>query len=217
VFTGFPAEAFAFYAGLEADNSRTYWHANKATYEQAVKGPMLALVAEFPEHGSFHLFRPNRDVRFSANKEPYKTAQGAVAGDGGKGMYVEVSADGMMAASGYYMMATDQLARFRVAIDAETSGNELAALVDGLRRQRFEVGSRDALKSAPRGYSVDHPRIELLRLKGMIAWRTWPPAKWQQTKAVVGKVRDVWQAADPLNAWLDRHVGPSESPPDRRR
>jgi uncharacterized protein (DUF2461 family) len=78
-FGGFPAEAFDFFEGLEADNSRTYWQANKALYDSCVKGPMEALLAEVAgEFGPGRIFRPHRDVRFSADKSPYKTNIGAV-------------------------------------------------------------------------------------------------------------------------------------------
>lgn len=212
VFRGFPDEAFEFYEGLEADNSRVYWQDHKAVYESAVKAPLLALTAEFPEYGDFHVFRPNRDVRFSANKLPYKTAQGAVAGDGAAGTYVQISTAGLMAARGYYMMVPDQLARFRAAVADDRSGPEVVAIVERLREAGYDVGARDAVKSAPRGYSVDHPRIELIRGKGLMMSRTWPRAAWQCTKAVVGRVRTVWTDADPLVAWLDRHVGHSTEP-----
>ncbi len=48
-FTGFPSAAFEFYDGLEGDNSRAYWQANKSTFESAVRGPMAALLAGLPE------------------------------------------------------------------------------------------------------------------------------------------------------------------------
>ena len=71
-----------------------------------------------------------------------------------------------------------------------------------------------SLKTAPRGYPRDHPRIELLRLKGLVGTRHWDPARWMQTKAVVKRVRDTWDEAAPMNAWLDAHVGPSTLAPD---
>jgi len=63
-FTGFPPAALHFYEGLLADNSRTYGLANKNVYEQAVRGPLLALLDELADYGPFHVFRPNRVVRF---------------------------------------------------------------------------------------------------------------------------------------------------------
>ena len=77
-FRGWPAEAITFYEGLEADNSKTYWTANKDVYESAVVAPFRALSDEVAEmFGLLRLFRPYRDVRFSKDKSPYKTGQGA--------------------------------------------------------------------------------------------------------------------------------------------
>src|SRR5256884_9626511 len=84
VFRGWPAEAIEFYEGLEADNSKTYWQENKAVYEELVRGPMDALLAELaPEYGEGRIFRPYRDVRFSKDKSPYKTAIAATLANGG--------------------------------------------------------------------------------------------------------------------------------------
>ena len=106
-FTGFPDEAIRFYEGLIADNNRTYWQANKAVYEHAVKAPMTALLDELADYGPFHVFRPNKDVRFSKDKTPYKDHIGAYGeSEGGAGFYVQFSATGMIAGSGYYHMAS---------------------------------------------------------------------------------------------------------------
>src|SRR3712207_3723652 len=91
-FAGFPDEALSFYEGLEADNSRAYWADNAEVYDRAVRRPMLALIAAAePEFGRMKFFRPQRDLRFSADKSPYKTHAGAVTGgeDGSGSHYVQ--------------------------------------------------------------------------------------------------------------------------------
>ena len=214
-FSGFPAEAVAFYDGLAADNSRTYWLAHKQVYEQSVRAPMDALLAELAPFGPFHVFRPNRDVRFAKDKTPYKEQIGAFGeSEGGTGYYVHFSTAGMLAGSGYYTMHSDQLERFRNAVDDDVLGPQIEAIVRGLEHDGLRAGAMDTLKTAPRGYPKDHPRIELLRRKGLMVSREWPMAAWMRTKAVVGRVRDVWAAAAPMNEWLDTHVGPSTLPPD---
>ncbi|MEY4173720.1 MAG: hypothetical protein RI900_885 [Actinomycetota bacterium] len=217
-FTGFPIEAVAFYEGLRADNSRTYWQANKAVYERAVRGPLLALLDELADYGPFQVFRPYRDVRFSKDKTPYKENIGAYGeSEGGAGYYVAFSDTGMYMGSGYYQMASDQLERFRAAIDAEATGSHVEALVAALERKGLRAGAIDELKTAPRGYAKDHPRIALLRRKGLMAGREYPLAKWMHTKAAATRVRDTWAAAADLNGWLDAHVGPSTLPPAEMR
>jgi uncharacterized protein (TIGR02453 family) len=214
-FRGWPPEAITFYEGLEADNSKAYWTAHKATYEECVRAPFLALADELrDEVGELRLFRPYRDVRFSKDKTPYKTAAGAAGElEGGSVVYVQVSAAGLFVASGYYQPAADQLERFRAAVADDRSGPQLEEVVASLRKQGFDIGG-EALKVAPRGFPRDHPRVALLRHKGVTAGRSFAPAKWLSTAKARDRVLDTWRGAAPLHAWLDRHVGPSTLPPD---
>jgi uncharacterized protein (TIGR02453 family) len=206
-FRGWPAEALEFYEGLEADNTRAYWSDHKAAYEAAVKGPMEALLAELaPKFGAGRIFRPYRDVRFSKDKSPYKTSIAATLEDGG---YVQLSAEGLAAGSGMYHLMPDQLERYREAVDDARTGRALTRIVDRLRAAGIEVAAHDTLKTAPRGYPKDHPRIELLRHKGLVAWREWPVASWLGTAKAKDRVVDVLRAAGPLNRWLNTNVGPS--------
>ncbi len=214
-FRGWPAEAITFYEGLEADNSRTYWLAHKDIYESAVVAPFHAFSDEVAEtFGPLHLFRPHRDVRFSKDKSPYKTAQGAVTeSEGGAIYYVSLSASGLFAGSGYYRPAPDQLVRTREAIDDDKSGPALERAVAKARKAGYEIGG-DALKTAPKGYAKDHPRIELLRMKGITVGKAWPLAKWMQTAKAKDRIVDAWRASDEVNDWLATHVGPSTAPPE---
>ena len=158
-FKGWPAEAISFYEGLEADNSKTYWAAHKDIYESAVVAPFRALSDEIEDDfGPLRLFRPHRDVRFSKDKSPYKTAQGAVTeSEGGAIYYVSLAASGFFAGSGYYRPAPDQLARMREAIDDPKTGPVIERAVATARKAGYEVGG-DSLKTAPKGYPKDHPR-----------------------------------------------------------
>jgi uncharacterized protein (TIGR02453 family) len=218
-FRGFPPEAITFYEGLEADNSKAYWTANKSVYDGVVKGSMEALIASVDElYRPLRIFRPNRDVRFSKDKSPYKTAIGAVGeAEDGALYYVQLSAQGLMAGSGYYGMASDQLSRFRDAVDREETGTEIADICARLVSGGCEIGAIDELKTAPRGYPKDHPRIDLLRRKGLIGWRSWPVQKWLHTAKALERVEALWVQCAPLNAWLAANVGPSELPPEESR
>lgn len=83
MFQGWPAEAVEFYQGLEADNSKVYWQAHRGSYDDHVRRPMEQLLAELgTEFGEGRIFRPYRDVRFSADKSPYKTAIAATLSGG---------------------------------------------------------------------------------------------------------------------------------------
>ncbi|WP_188191672.1 DUF2461 domain-containing protein [Nonomuraea sp. SYSU D8015] len=212
-FTGFPDEAFLFYEGLEADNSKTYFTRHKQLYEEAVRAPMLALTDELAaEFGPAQLFRPYRDVRFSKDKSPYKTHQGAFADVmPGIGLYVEVSASGLFMAGGCYTQASDQVARYRAAVDEDLTGKPLSAITDALTAAGYEVlGER--LKTKPRGFADDHPRIDLLRHKSLYAGIRFEPEPWVHTPEVRPRVERAWRAFDPLVEWLRTHVRGSELP-----
>ncbi len=158
------------------------------------------------EFGESKLF-PARtaDTRFSRDKSPYKTAIAARIGEG----YVQFSADGLFAGAGMYHMMPDQLARFRNAVATDKSGRKLEGVVATLTRQGLNVHAMDELKTAPKGYPKEHPRIELLRMKGLVAARAWEPAGWLSTAAAKKRVVDVLRATLPLLSWLEANVGPS--------
>ncbi|MGD0608470.1 MAG: DUF2461 domain-containing protein [Streptosporangiaceae bacterium] len=204
-FSGWPEEALDFYDGLTADNTKTYWTGHKALYEEKVLGPMTELTEELAaEFGEPKLFRPYRDVRFSADKTPYKTHIGAVLGGTG---YIQLSAEGLAAAAGMWQMSPEQLARYRTAVASDRLGPELERIVAGIEQAGHQVRGRDVLKSAPRGYPVDHPRIDLLRNKGLTVWRQWPVEPWLETAAAKDQLISFFRTALPLTSWLTDNVG----------
>ena len=208
-FKGWPVEAIEFFEGLEADNSKTYWTDNKHIYDTCVRGPMDELLTELaPAYGPGKVFRPYRDVRFSKDKAPYKTAIAATIGEG----YLQLSSEGLGVGSGMYMMATDQLARFRAAVADDATGAAIEQLIARAKKAGLDVSAHESLKTAPKGYPKDHPRIELLRQKGLICWIQWPVAAWLGTKKVKDRVVKVLQDAQPVNEWLAANVGPSDLP-----
>jgi hypothetical protein len=106
-------------------------------------------------------------------------------------------------------MASDQVARFRTAVDDERRGSDLEkrlAALEGL------TVAGETLKTRPRGYDPDHPRIDLLRHKGLYAWRAWEPDDVLHEPGTLDRVAATWRMLRPLTEWLDDHVGPSEQP-----
>ncbi len=204
-FSGWPEEALDFYDGLEADNTKTYWTEHKAVYTGQILAPMTELAEELAaEFGEPKIFRPYRDVRFSRDKSPYKTHIGAVLGGTG---YIQLSADGLGAGAGRWQLDPDELARYRAAVARDDHGAELAAIVAALGRAGVETRGHGVLKSAPRGYPADHPRIALLRYKGVTAWQQWPVEAWLETPAAKDRLVAFFRTAQPLCSWLTAHVG----------
>ena len=209
-FHGFGPGAVRFYEELAENNTRAWFAEHRPTYEDDVRAPLEFLLDDLAaEFGEGKVFRPNRDVRFSKDKSPYKIAAAAViqgGDDGGHGYYLQLSAAGLMVGGGAYMVGGDELARLRAAIDDDRTGPELERIVADLRAAGAETGAHETLKTAPRGYPVDHPRIDLLRNKGIIGWWEHAPRRWLQTAAARDRVVEGWRALRPLNAWLDAHV-----------
>ncbi|QDY90291.1 DUF2461 domain-containing protein [Arthrobacter sp. UKPF54-2] len=208
-FTGIPAEAFRFYADLEQNNNRDWWLEHKPVYDAAVKEPLTLLLAELePRFGPAKLFRPNRDVRFSPDKSPYKTAQGAFASvDEGVGFYIQLSADGLLIGGGCHTQSPAQLARFRGAVDAPASGEALAEIVDKVGAAGFAVEG-ERLKTVPRGFEKDHPRAELLKFKSLTAGVNVGQPDWLAGPGAVKEVATRWEALRPLVEWEGRYAAP---------
>ncbi|KUM36274.1 DUF2461 domain-containing protein [Arthrobacter sp. EpRS71] len=208
-FEGIPTAAFRFYAELEENNNREWWLEHKAIYDAEVKKPLVDLLAELePQFGPAKLFRPNRDVRFSQDKSPYKTAQGAfAAGQEGVGFYLQISADGLLIGGGYHSHTPAQLGRFRAAVDAPDSGLELQGIVDAAAVAGFAVEG-EKLKTVPRGFDKDHPRAELLKHKSLSASVEVGQPEWLSTPAAQEQIAARWEALRPLVEWVGQHAAP---------
>lgn len=206
-FSGIPVAALDFYDDLEMDNTRSFWEKHKHVYEESVKAPMTALTDELAaEFGPAKLFRPYRDVRFAKDKTPYKTHQGAfVRVADATGWYVEVSPRGVRTGGGFYHAEPLRLAAVREAVAHERTGPEVEALVEELRAQGFEIGG-ERLKTRPRGYPADHPRIDLLRHKAIVASRVIGFDPVVHTPELLDLVRADWRATRPLVEWARTHA-----------
>ena len=219
-FEGFPDEGLVFYEGLEADNSKTYWTQHKADYETFVKAPLTALLDELaPEFGTAKIFRPYRDVRFSNDKTPYKTHQGAVVHADGAGTgawYLQISAEGLHAAGGSWRLESDQVARYRRAVADDVQGPRLQVEVDRLIAAGWAIRG-ETLTRVPAGYSADAERLELLRHKSLHAAKTWEPVEWLHERRALDEVRTAWRDLRTLNAWLADNVGATAKEPRARR
>lgn len=206
-FAGIPADAFQFYADLELDNSKDFWAAHRSVYEATVHDPLHRLLSDLePEFGPGRMFRPYRDVRFSADKSPYKEHQGGYVEIGPAcGYYVQVSSGGLMVAAGWHAPAPEQVARYREAV-VGPAGQQLVELVGKLRGMGLDIGG-ERLKTQPRGVPADHPMVDLLRHRSLTAATQFDhQAPWLGTSEAAERVAAMWRASKPLVEWLADNV-----------
>jgi uncharacterized protein (TIGR02453 family) len=213
-FEGFNPDAIQFFRELGENNNRDWWLANKARYEANVRQPILDLIdALGGDYGTVKTFRPNRDTRFSANKDPYKDQIAFVAyGASGNACYLQLSADRLFLAGGYWQPGKDQLERFRALVDDNKLFGDLDATIDEIAEAGFELSQEGALKTAPRGFDPEHPRINLLRLKSLAISKSIPVQEWFFTKDALGRIRDEWDTVMVWNEWVENNIGATTEP-----
>jgi uncharacterized protein (TIGR02453 family) len=194
--------------------------ASRDFFEESIRDQMEALLSELSEKfgGEVKMFRQNRDIRFSPDKSPYKTNTYGVlygADIAAQGLYASISARGLVAGSGYHVMARDQLDRYRESVADDGSGAELGKLTAKAEKAGLELWG-ESLASAPRGYAKDHPRIALLRRKSLTLGASDAFGEGIGRADGLRFVTKTWRAAGPVSGWLDEHVGPTTLPVERR-
>jgi uncharacterized protein (TIGR02453 family) len=206
-----PPEALEFLRELESNNDREWFKANRARYDTHLVEPARELAEHLGHLGSPHFFRPYNDTRFH-NRPPIKEQLGVAIGYGpAGGFYFELSLDGLFVGAGLHQPASDQIERFRAAIDDDRRAKGFERAVDAAAAGGLQL-SEPALKRAPRGYPPDHPRVDRLRLKEFTVHRRHPLAAWLHKRECDKRVKAQLEAARPLVAWLGEHVGPSQRP-----
>ena len=185
----FKPAIFTFLKDLKANNTREWFQANKARYEQEVREPALAFITDFATHleaistyfradprpvgGS--LFRIHRDVRFSKDKSPYKTHAGLhfrhKAGKSAHtpGFYLHLEPGGCFVGVGIWRPDGPTLRTIREHI-AEHPEAWRDAVENPAFSESFVVDG-DRLKRPPKGFDANHELIEVLKLKDFTAMR----------------------------------------------
>lgn len=205
---GLDPDVFAFYAELADHQTREWWLANKRRYDEHVRAPIERLIdALGGEFGPLKIFRPYKDVRFSADKRPYKDHLGLVtADDSAATSYLQVSQRGLMLAGGLYQPAREQLARFRAIVDDNRLVGDLEATLEEVAESGFAIMTAGALATAPRGFRVDHPKIALLRLTRLAIAAEHAPADWMTGPEFVDRVRAGWRTVRVWNDWIAENL-----------
>ncbi|MEO7329463.1 MAG: DUF2461 domain-containing protein [Minicystis sp.] len=218
-FSGFADAQMKFFKALAKHQDRFWYGEHKSEFEEGWSKPMSALLGEarakidgaYPDCDLEEpkVFRLHRDVRFSTDKSPYKTSvSGVIAARKGlkvtaapAALYVQLGLENIVAA-GLYMMDAEQLARYRAAVLDEVKGAELGKIVKALEKKGISTAGGETLKKAPRGIDPAHPRIELLKKKGLIAVAGEIPLDLVPKKDFLGWVSTQAKTMAPLVRWL---------------
>ncbi len=205
-----PPGALDYLRELEANNDREWFKANRDRYNTVLLEPTRQLAAKLSHLGEPHFFRPWNNTRFRPGP-PLKEHIAFSIGDGAAVYYVSLSLDGLVAGAGIHHPGTDQLERFRAAIDDRRRAATFERAVAAANAAGLELIEPE-LKRAPKGYSPGHPRIDRLRLKRMTLFHRSAVGRWLHTSSADDRIRAELDAARPFVAWLCKHVGASTQP-----
>lgn len=219
-FSGFNDDIFNFLRGLEVHNSKAYWAEHQAVWQGQVRPAMQALLTDLtPYFGNIRMYRPNRDIRFSHDKSPYKTWVGITTqgtGPGGIGLFFAIEPYGVRFSAGSSAFASDQIKEFRRALDNPVAGNEFLRIKQAIEAHGNIVmsGKNPQLQRVPKDYDADHPRAEYLKWRGAVMRKRFELEDWVYQPSLVDKVTEIWSQGLPLVEWIQTNVGPTQT---RRR
>jgi uncharacterized protein (TIGR02453 family) len=206
-----PPAALEFLRELEDNNDRVWFKANRARYDKHLVAPARELASKLAHLGEPRFFRPYRDTRFRPGP-PIKEQVGvAIPGGGAGAYYFELSLDGLLVGAGLYHPAADQLERFRLAVDDDRKAAGLERALAAAAEGGLEP-IPPALKRAPKGYPIDHPRIDRLRMKQLTVFHRHQLEPWLHTPKCDQRVTAALEAARPFVTWLGETVGPASMP-----
>jgi uncharacterized protein (TIGR02453 family) len=206
----FTQNTYTFFKNLEANNTRDWFHEHKPDFEKYVKTPIVELAREFEfQYGHAHLFRPNRDVRFSNDKSPYKTNGSFFLAQGLTGLYFSIDKNGVYVGGGIYEVASDQLLRWREHLGTKDK-IITKKLIAELENFGLSTMTQNALKTAPRGFAKDHPELPLLQLKHLVFGKSLGLMTDLSAEQVTQKIKDVFDMVNKWNKHIDKIVGASK-------
>lgn len=217
-------ELFKFFRQLQRNNNREWFQKNKARYENIVKNPLLELVSDFaprlhkiskhlvadPRPNGGSLFRIYRDVRFSKDKTPYKTAAGIrfphenAKNVHAPGYYLHLGPGEVFAGAGIWHPESPTLKKVRDKIVTDPTGYKRSIAGKAFKAQ-CKLGG-ESLQRPPKGYDPEHPLIEELKRKDFIAYVPFTE-KQACAKDFETKLAAAFRVMAPFTAYLTRAVG----------
>ena len=229
-FSGFGPGAARFFRSLARHNDRAWFERHRARWEVEVRDPLRALVEEMdvrlarlaPEmvgDPKRSIFRLHRDVRFSADKAPFKTyaaaqfyhrdagrGAGTDAAGAGAAFYLHVGDRDSLVAGGLWTPARPALDAVRAAIADDPGGFEAIVTAPSFCRRFGTLEEEEMLKRMPRGYDETHPAARWLRYRSFTGWRPLTAAEVESPRLAQTLERD-FTALLPLVRWLNAAIG----------
>jgi uncharacterized protein (TIGR02453 family) len=226
----FDSDSLTFFRGLKKHNAKPWFEAHRDDYEQHVRGPLTGVVREmdsrfaefapeFVGDPKRSMFRLNRDIRFSADKSPYKTHAacwffhmggsskvGREAHGGGAGFYFHLEPGASMLGGGCWMPPRPALQKFRAAIANDRPAFERMVLAPALKKRLGGLSEESMLKRSPRGYEEAHPAAHWLKFQSFTVGRKLTDA--EVTGAYLTRtLQDHYVLMLPLVRWLNTTLG----------
>ncbi len=218
-FAGFPKHAMGFWHELAATMSKDWFDANKQRYQDEWVTPFTALLTGIaaglaPAYrpaklGPPKILRIYRDTRFAKDKSPYKTWIGGGVSLGGTkpnagvaAIYMQFGIGEEFIGAGQYVFGDDEIVKWRKRVADARAGAAVQKLVDGLRDGGYKVHGSGELARVPKPYPADHPRADLLRMRGLVVGFPAIPRGLIHKPALLDWVVGQAKAAVPLAKWL---------------
>ena len=231
-FQGFPKACLKFYKDLEKNNNKAWFDANRDVFDNSVMAPAREFVAAMgirlqeitpgiiaDPHVNRSIFRINRDVRFAADKSPYKTFLGIWfwEGTGPKmecsGYYFQLGAEGLFLGVGMYVFPKTMLGAYRESVVDPKHGSTLAKAISQVTAKgKYELGGKQ-YKKVPRGYDPAHKNAELLLHGGLFTMFESGAASEVHSAKLVDYCFSKFRDMEPVHRWLAAMTKRAESAP----
>jgi uncharacterized protein (TIGR02453 family) len=226
-FTGFPASGIEFLRELSENNNKLWFDANKARFINDVQTPALSLIvsigeklqAHFPTihydtrtNGGGSLMRQYRDVRFSADKSPYKTNVAMMFVPSGRkkmesaGFGLQITPDQVDVMAGQFSFSKEELATYREAVLTDKLGKALETAVAQVQQAGAYTIEGATYKRIPSGYDVNHPRAEWLKFTGLHVFAPTLSLEVAQTPALADIIVTHFVSMAPVYHWINEYV-----------
>jgi uncharacterized protein (TIGR02453 family) len=223
--SGFPQGAVAFLTKLSKNNNRDWFLANRNLYDKNLLEPAIQFVVEMgaklqnisPNIQAIpkidkSIFRIHRDVRFSKNKEPYKTNMGLYFWEGpgkkmeGSGFYFHLEPKRFGIGGGMYQFTKEQLKKYRDNVSDPVIAAELNSIINKiLKRGEYKINGKN-YKKIPRGYDPNSKYAYYLLYDSIYVWYDGKDIKILNENNVINFIYKIFKDMSPLHMWLVNNI-----------